>query len=158
MIVSAASPNDLDAVLRLEEAGFARSERWSAASWANELNGDRRLVLVCRDSVDVVAVACFSVLEDTAELLRVIVDPARRGRGMARGLLNVGQEWAEACGADRMLLEVSQDNSAARALYASAGFASIARRRDYYGPGRDALIMECALQHPALAACGRGWA
>ncbi|WP_341727900.1 GNAT family N-acetyltransferase [Brooklawnia sp.] len=158
MIVSTANRNDLTALLGLEESGFARSERWSAASWVSELDALHRLVLVSRDSSGVEAVACFSVLDDTAELLRVIVEPGQRGRGVGRRLVSVGKEWAEASGADRMLLEVRQDNAAALGLYCAAGFEPISRRRDYYGPGHDAVVMECALPHPALAAGARWWA
>ena len=156
MIVSTANRNDLDALLSLEESGFDRPQRWSAASWVSELDATGRLVLVSRDSAGIEAVACFSVLYDTAELLRVIVAPDHRGHGVARRLVSVGKEWAEAAGADRMLLEVRRDNAPALALYGSSGFQAILRRRDYYGAGHDAVVMECALQHPALAAHA-GW-
>ncbi|WIY83251.1 GNAT family N-acetyltransferase [Propionimicrobium sp. PCR01-08-3] len=156
MIVSTANRGDLAALLALEECGFDGAQRWSAASWASELDATGRLVLVSRDASGIDAVACFSVTDETAELLRVIVQPAKRDQGLARRLLGVGKEWAEASGADRMLLEVRQDNDPAVALYSSAGFEPISKRRDYYGPGLDAIIMVSELQHPALAAAG-GW-
>jgi ribosomal-protein-alanine N-acetyltransferase len=46
-------------------------------------------------------------------------------------------------------LEVAADNSSALALYLGHGFAETMRRRDYYGPGRDALVMEHAT--PSIA-------
>lgn len=147
MIVSVATEADLDALLRLEETGFEPGERWNESSWAAEVDREDRLVLVSREAGEVEAVACFSVLDDTAELLRVVVRTDRCGRGVARRLLGVGKEWAEAAGADRILLEVRHDNDAALALYGASGFEPIARRRDYYGPGRDALVMECPLSH-----------
>lgn len=145
MIVTIAVPDDLDALLALEETGFPPAERWGGPSWATELTREDRLVLVSREVGEVEAVACFSVLADTAELLRVIVRPDRRGRRVAGRLLGVGKEWAEAAGASRMLLEVRHDNAAALGLYSASGFEAITRRRDYYGPARDALVMECRL-------------
>lgn len=155
MIVSTAFHDDLPRLLALEESGFEPSERWSEASWAAELARDDRLVLVARHGDELDAVACLSVLGGTAELLRVIVHPTRRGRQIARRLIGVGKEWAEAAGADRMLLEVRHDNAAALGLYTATGFDVIARRRDYYGPGRDGLVMQCQLAHVSLLELGR---
>jgi ribosomal-protein-alanine N-acetyltransferase len=54
-------------------------------------------------------------------------------------------EAAAAAGAARMLLEVAEDNAAARALYAAAGFAPAGRRPRYYPDGRDALLLAAIL-------------
>ena len=43
---------------------------------------------------------------------------------------------------NRILLEVRDDNLAAQKLYARHGFRSMGRRRGYYGPGLDAVVME----------------
>lgn len=150
MIVSMAAHDDMDALLALEGVGFGSGERWSEASWSAELGREDRLVLVSREAGEVEAVACFGVLDDTAELLRVIVRPDRSRRHIARRLVGVGKEWAEAAGANRMLLEVRCDNAPALALYGACRFEAIARRRDYYGPGRDAVVMECQLPHHQL--------
>ena len=48
--------------------------------------------------------------------------------------------------AERMMLEVSEANTAATALYLGHGFAVIDRRRRYYPDGTDALIMERPLR------------
>ena len=54
-------------------------------------------------------------------------------------------------GAERLILEVSAGNDAARALYRGAGFTEIGRRRAYYPDGSDALVLERAWvgQEPA---------
>ena len=83
MIVATAKPDDLPALLELEESGFDAPERWSTGSWASELSSPDRLVLISRDDDQVEAVACFGVLDDTAEVLRVVVRPDRRERGIA---------------------------------------------------------------------------
>ena len=83
MIVATAKPDDLPALLELEESGFDAPERWSTGSWASELSSPDRLVLISRDDDQVEAVACFGVLDDTAEVLRVVVRPDRRERWLA---------------------------------------------------------------------------
>src|SRR5262249_36156418 len=81
------------------------------------------------------------------DLLALGVLPARRRAGIARRLLARCEETARAGGARRLMLEVAEDNAAARAFYARAGFAEVGRRRGYYrarGLGeaaRDALVL-----------------
>ena len=107
MIIATATERDLPELLELECLGFAEQERWSAAAWRGELVAEHRLVLVIREGTGVSAVACFGTLAETAELLRIVVHPSRARQGLARRLVAQGQEWAEACGAERMLLEVA---------------------------------------------------
>ena len=45
-----------------------------------------------------------------------------RGRGIAAGVLGAGARWAARQGASRMYLQVEEDNHAALAVYARAGF------------------------------------
>ncbi len=142
MIITHASVADLDGILALEQDGFAREEQWSPTAWAEELTAADRFVLAHTDSDgQILGVATFSCAEDMADLNRVIVHPQARGRGVGASLLRAGLEWAQALGATRMLLEVRRDNASALSLYRRLGFDQISLRRDYYGPGRDAVVM-----------------
>ncbi|MGC4152822.1 MAG: GNAT family N-acetyltransferase [Propionicimonas sp.] len=146
MIISSARTADLDEIFALEEAGFDLPQRWSREAWQAELDNPDRLVLVRHDARGlVVGVATFSLAADMADLLRVIVAPDSRGRGLGGSLVRAGMEWAKAVGADRMLLEVRPDNTPAVRTYQKLGFATLDRRRDYYGIGVDALVMAVRL-------------
>ena len=146
MIVFHARPDDLDAIMDLEVAGFDHAG-WSRDSWAAELAAPDRQVLAYRDAEDrLVAVATLRLVEDFGDLLRVVVAPERRGQGIARKLLIASILMAQASGAVRVLLEVEEDNAAARAVYTRLGFSPIDRRRDYYGPGLHALVMELPIE------------
>jgi [ribosomal protein S18]-alanine N-acetyltransferase len=146
MIVSRARFDDLDAIMTLEASGFEHAG-WSRDSWATELTASDRQVLAYRDADDrLVAVATLHLVEDFADLLRVIVSPERRGQGIARKLLIASILMAQASGAVRVLLEVEEDNVPARAVYTRLGFCPIDRRRDYYGPGLHALVMELPIR------------
>ncbi|MCE9600468.1 MAG: GNAT family N-acetyltransferase [Spirochaetia bacterium] len=70
------------------------------------------------------------------ELLRIAIRPEFRRRGIARTLMS------DLAGYGRVLLEVSTNNPAARALYESAGYTTIARRKSYYSDGSDCIVME----------------
>jgi len=57
-----------------------------------------------------------------AYLEELYVVPARRGQGIGRALLEATMETARAAGATRMDLNTGETDTAARALYESAGF------------------------------------
>lgn len=140
-VIDRAGAADLDAIMALERDGFDAGARWSDASWRAELTGPDRCVLVDRDGTVVRGVATFQVVAEVADLHRVVVAPDRRGRGIARALVGAGLAWAAGRRARHVLLEVEHDNVAALALYRPLGFTELARRRDYYGAGRHALVM-----------------
>lgn len=142
MRVRTASLSDLDAVLALEIEAFPEPSRWSTESWREELCGPNRHAVVCDEGGVVVGVATFSHSDDVADLNRIIVTQAHRGERRASALILAGLAWARERGVTRMLLEVAHDNAPAIAAYRRHGFLEIARRRDYYAPGTDALVME----------------
>lgn len=85
------------------------------------------------------------VVADEAEILTLAVRPAARRGGLGGRLVEAAVVRAAALGAERMFLEVAEDNVAARALYARAGFSEAGRRRGYYsrndGSREDALVL-----------------
>ncbi len=150
MIIAQATTDDLDAIVALESEGFDHA-CWSRDAWAAELTGADRHVLVARSPGGVVGVATFQTVAEVADLHRVVVRADRRGEGIARRLFTAGTEWAEAMGAERMMLEVEVGNEAALTAYERFGFEPVGRRADYYGPGRDALVMARDLRGELVA-------
>jgi ribosomal protein S18 acetylase RimI-like enzyme len=67
--------------------------------------------------------AIFSVGLD-AYLEELYVVPERRGEGLGRALLEAAMEAARAAGASRIELGTSEADTAAQALYESAGFSN----------------------------------
>ena len=65
-----------------------------------------------------------------AYLEELYVAPARRGWGLGRALLEAAMETARGQGATHMDLGTSEDDTAARALYESAGFTNREGRPD----------------------------
>lgn len=142
MIISTAQPDDLGALVDLDSAACGAEERWATESWRSELDADG-LVLVAKDAASgsLLAAAAFRQVEDDAELFHVVVRPDARRTGLAKRLIGVGDEWAAARGANRMLLEVRDANTPALALYGKLGYEPLAVRRDYYGAGASAVVM-----------------
>lgn len=86
---------------------------------------------------------------DEAEILTLAVRPSARRSGLGARLVEQGVVEAAARGATRLFLEVAEDNVAARALYARAGFTQAGLRRRYYaradGTTVDALVLSLSL-------------
>jgi ribosomal-protein-alanine N-acetyltransferase len=132
---------DLAAIMALERTGFPEPERWSERSWLGELVADNRRVLLAR-AHQPVGVVTLNVVGELAELLRLVVAPAHRRRGIGTQLVNAGLEAVRQAGARAAMLEVGYTNEPAIALYQRVGFEQLRVRESYYGPGRHALILK----------------
>ena len=92
-----------------------------------------------------------------AQLLNLSVVPEARRTGLGRALLVQFMDVARQLGAEQLFLEVRVGNLGAIALYEGVGFATVARRVEYYPPDKrgglreDALVMRCDLRRPPAA-------
>lgn len=79
------------------------------------------------------------------EVLALCTVPGGRRKGLARCLVERTFDEAGARNATRIVLEVAEDNQAARGLYARCGFCQVGSRPRYYrrlrGAPEDALIL-----------------
>ena len=136
--LSEAASRDAAAIAALHAASFRRG--WSEQEVEGLLTD--RHVIAHRAMVGS-AMAGFimsRLVEDEAEILSVAVAGQRRGRGLARNLLNLHLRRLAALGARAVFLEVDEHNKAAIRLYDRAGFHEISRRPNYYpGPGGQAV-------------------
>ena len=134
---------DLDAVVAIEE-DWAPSP-WSRDTFRRELDIPFSRSLVACRSEEAEAVRGYLVrwlVAGEVHLLSLAVDARVRRRGIGQLLLDELLAEARAEDASLVTLEVEESNGAARGLYASRGFEEVRRRRDYYGPGRDALVLD----------------
>jgi ribosomal-protein-alanine N-acetyltransferase len=114
--LSTSDPEDLLAVKRLAELGATAID-----VDAERARAFARLWVARQER----AVAGFLLAWDVADevhLLDLVVAPEARRRGIGEALIEVVVAWAEANGIHRLLLDVADDNAAAIALYAKAGF------------------------------------
>jgi [ribosomal protein S18]-alanine N-acetyltransferase len=135
--------SDLAAIRALDAEAFG-ADAWGEAAWRAEWAHvpATRHVVVALAAARVAGFAVLSAVADVADLHRVAVAVDCRRRGLGAALTEALAAEAERRGCRRMLLEVETGNAAARALYGRLGFVEIARRVAYYGPGRDALVLE----------------
>ncbi|GGO54694.1 ribosomal-protein-alanine N-acetyltransferase [Roseovarius pacificus] len=134
-----------EALAGLHGRAFAGQGRaWSAGEFAGLL--DSPLVFAVGDAR---GFALGRVIAGEAELLTIATAPEARRQGVGRGTLALFEAEAVARGAGTVFLEVAEDNTAARGLYAVTGYEQAARREGYYpranGSAADALILRKAL-------------
>ena len=137
---------DLDALVAIEETIYPHP--WTRGNFSDSLAaGYHCWIAECGGEMAGYAVVAIAAGE--AHLLNLSVAGPWQRRGIGRELLNFVLRLARESGAARILLEVRPTNSAARALYAAAGFAEIATRRGYYPPDEsreDAIVLEFELE------------
>ncbi|MEY3201517.1 MAG: hypothetical protein RIR70_1067 [Pseudomonadota bacterium] len=116
---------------------------WTRGNFADSIKAGHGAWL-CRVGDEVVAYAIVMNALDEAHLLNLSVAKSWQGRGIGRAVLDHLCDEARRSGAVRMFLEVRPSNAAGLALYRSAWFSPIGRRRGYYPAtqGReDAIVM-----------------
>lgn len=106
------------------------TERGYADYLGTQLDRPGVVVLVAEREGEVVGYAYagqegvdyMSLRGPVGALYDIVVDPAHRGGGVGRRLLDAAIAALEAGGAPRVLLSTAEGNTAAQRLFASAGF------------------------------------
>ena len=130
--LSEAGPRDAAALAALHGASFHRG--WSEEEFEH--------LLLDRDVVTHRAMAgprlagfiVSRLVAGEAEILSVAVSKPRRGKGLARRLLDLHLRRLAGRGTRTVFLEVDEHNTPACRLYQRAGFRKVGRREGYY-PG-----------------------
>jgi ribosomal protein S18 acetylase RimI-like enzyme len=89
--------------------------------------------------------ACFGKIpltEASYDLYWIVVDPAAKGQGLGRRLLEAASEECLAQGGRHLYAETSSTPAyaAARAFYEATGFELVSQLTGFYAPGNDKLI------------------
>jgi [ribosomal protein S18]-alanine N-acetyltransferase len=142
LVLQPAREADLTRVAKLHAECFP-DEAWNSSSLATVLAMPGADGRICYGAD---GTQCGLLLDQClgpdGEILTLGVAPTWRRHGIAKILLQDLIVRAAAGGAQRLLLEVAADNTAALALYTSVGFARQGIRRHYYrraqGPSVDA--------------------
>jgi ribosomal-protein-alanine N-acetyltransferase len=145
---------DIESVHEIEVDLF-HNDPWSVGQFWNELAGvpqtrdfvvaERRVSGSPEDiskSGELLGYACLSSIGDTSDVQTIAVARHVQGQGIGRLLLSLLIEKASERGVDQVMLDARAENSSAIALYESVGFHTIHRRKAYYAPGVDAVVMQ----------------
>lgn len=143
---------DIDEVIDLERELFTH-DPWSRELMWSELAHvpATRWYAVHEDDTGIDGYAGLNAVPPEGDVQTVAVAARSQGQGLGRRLLDELTAEARRRGCTQLYLEVRVDNDRAIALYAAAGFEKQGRRRDYYGPGADALVLRKRLARDEVA-------
>ena len=130
-----------DRLAALHARCFTRPRPWTVAEFANLLASPHAFLLTRPDGF-----LLGRLVVDEAEVLTLAVAPQSRRQGTARDLMDDFAATSRDRGATRAFLEVAGDNAPAQALYHGTGWRESGRRRRYYGPDLDAIVMALTLE------------
>lgn len=139
----------LDAIMRIMEAAF--DPQWGEAWNRNQVSSamvfaNTHATLLAADGTapldpaDAVGFAIVRAAPGEEEILLIAVDPVARRKGLGGTLIATLTASARLRGAERLFLEM-RENNPARSLYEAKGFRPIGRRKNYYHLG-DAARMD----------------
>lgn len=144
LVFRPAVPNDLDAIIAIEQDSF--SDPWSWPAFAPLVNREHVYFVVATRGGEVVGYAVAYIAGGEAEIANIAVAGPARGQGMGTILLRHLFTTLRSAAALEVWLDVRASNTAARALYERAGFQEVGRRRNYYRrPVEDAISMRRSL-------------
>ena len=158
VVTRAVRPQDLGAVVEIEQACFA--DPWSPESVESSIEPQRLRFLVAEEVDENLAITTHPsgeprilgyvvalLLFDEAEIANLAVAPSARRRGIGGLLLDRMSADLIGGGVQSLYLDVRESNAGARALYASRSFQEVGRRRGYYRhPTEDALLLKRNLE------------
>ena len=133
-------PEHSCAVSAIEQLSFP--DPWTDEMVIGSFSDDYFHGYVAEAKGKVIAYVGLSVVFDTADVLLIAVREEYRRKGVAKTLLARSLAEAKENGAERAMLEVDVNNVAAIGCYLGFGFEKVAERKNYYGAGKDAFIME----------------
>jgi len=131
---------DLDALVEIENRCFD-SDRLSRRSFRHLLTRGRAATLVAESGGVVVGYVLVLFSHGTlhARIYSLAVDPAARGLGLGRDLVEAAEDAAKDQECSEIRLEVRKDNVEAIGLYESLGYRRFGVLADYYEDHEDAL-------------------
>jgi len=136
MTVTLVAGCDPRAFATLEREIFPRP--WRASSFEDRPD---RLAFTLREEASCVGFIYGGQVSDEVELWRIAVAAHLRRQGHAARLYRTFREHAWLRNAETIFLEVSAHNFAAIRFYIAMGLVEVGRRKGYYGPGEDAILM-----------------
>lgn len=146
ILVRKGATEDLDALVRLEMAGFS-SDRFSPRQLRYLLTRANATTLVLEQDRKVrgAAILAWQKNSPVGRLYSIVIDPAFRGRGLGTRLLRACEKETVNRGCTQLRLEVRATNHRAIALYKGHGFRAAESLPGYYSDGANGLRMVKAL-------------
>lgn len=139
LVIRQGTLSDVQAIMALEQGSIEHP--WESKAIETLITDSNKTCLIAElDGTIAAYVGAESVL-DESNIGNIVTHKDYRGRGIATRLFDALLKKLKAQGIAKVFLEVEHDNAPAIALYEKSGFTKYGHRRDYYGPGKDAVLM-----------------
>ena len=143
LVVRQGTVSDIQAIMALEQGSIEHP--WESKAIETLITDNNKTCLVAElGGVIVSYVGAESVL-DESNIGNIVTHKEYRGKGIATELFEALLTELKAQGIKKLFLEVEHDNTPAIGLYEKLGFLNYGYRRDYYGQGKDAVLMSLDL-------------
>lgn len=142
-VIREALPGDIDGIMALEQGSIAHP--WVRDELERLISDGNKICLVMEYENKIVCYVGAETVLDECNVGNIVTDRKYRGKGFATNLMNKLMSDLKQRGIVKVFLEVEHDNMPAIALYEKTGFTRYGQRRDYYGAGRDAVLMSLEL-------------
>jgi [ribosomal protein S18]-alanine N-acetyltransferase len=147
MKIRDATNHDLARIMEIERLAF--ESPWTVDSFTRELSLPFSRIIVANIEIDfegrLAGYLCRWLVADECHILNVAVHPEMRRLGVGARLMGDAIGEAKFKKVKLITLEVRRSNLAARGLYRKLSFEERRLRRNYYGGGEDAIVMELKL-------------
>lgn len=136
---------DLVPAFAIEKSSYGK-DAWTMAQLKEEYSGKNRMYIAGEFAGELISYAGVTNLGGIADVLTLTVADGHRRKGIGRELLRRLIDWSRTQKCEAIMLEVRVGNEEAIPLYESFGFIEISKRKDYYGPGKTAIVMRKELR------------
>ena len=115
---------------------------WSKKQWNNEFKKEGIKVFGLLFENLLIGICVFQVILDEAQINFFVVNQKYRKKGFGSYLMNYLIKECEKLNINKLFLEVSHTNIAAKQFYNRFDFSTVGIRKNYYKDGSAALLKE----------------
>jgi ribosomal-protein-alanine N-acetyltransferase len=146
-IIRNATVDDINAIMGIENTSFGLPTQFPEIMFIYYLRRFNDFFFVALDSSgSVVGYKFLEPKRGCGYVMSIAVHPRKRSQGYAKLLLTAMESECTKKGLTKMKLDVKKGNVAAIELYKKLGFVKVYTKKDFYGFGIDALMMEKRLK------------
>ena len=143
LVIRSGDLSDIKYIMALEQGSIVHP--WDSKAIESLIVDPNKKCLVADLHGEVVGYVGAETVLDECNIGNIVTHKGYRGRGFASVMMEILLSGLKNKGINKIFLEVEHDNEPAIALYEKFGFVRYGLRRDYYGQGKDAVLMSLDL-------------
>lgn len=143
LVIRSGDLSDIKYIMALEQGAIVHP--WVSKDIEQLIVDRNKKCLVADLHGEVVGYVGAEIVLDECNIGNLVVAEEYRGRGFATVLMEILFTDLRNRKVKKLFLEVEHDNEPAIGLYEKLGFVRDGVRRDYYGQGKDAILMSLDL-------------